>query len=77
MQVRTGIERPNLLTEAVLNRPMVKLVSDEFPSVKPCYGTKAMHQVRIRLGSQVMMPGKIMQSASPRIISKTNGVADL
>ena len=34
-------------------------------------------QVLIRLGSQVMISGKTMHSASPRIISITKGVADL
>ena len=35
-----------------------------------------VRQVFIRLGSQVMIPGNIMQSASPIIISRTNGVAE-
>lgn len=34
-------------------------------------------QFLIRLGNQVMISGKIMQSASPTIMSSTNGVADL
>jgi hypothetical protein len=34
-------------------------------------------QVFIRLGSHVMMPGKIMQMMRPNIISNTNGIDDL
>ena len=35
------------------------------------------HQVLIRPGSQVMIPGKIMQRMRPKIMSKTNGIDDL
>ena len=34
-------------------------------------------QVLIRLGSTVMIPGKIMHRMSPNIMSSTNGVCDL
>jgi hypothetical protein len=40
-------------------------------------GSNLGHQVLIRLGSQVMIPGKIMQRMRPNIMSKTNGIDDL
>lgn len=35
------------------------------------------HQLLIRLGNQVMIPGKIMQRMRPNNINPTNGSADL
>lgn len=40
-------------------------------------GTDRVRQVFIRLGSQVTIPGKIMQMMRPNNISPTNGIADL
>jgi hypothetical protein len=40
-------------------------------------GAVQMRQILIRLGSQVMIPGKTMQRTRPTTMSKTNGVDDL
>jgi hypothetical protein len=40
-------------------------------------GSNLGRHVLIRLGSQVMIPGKIMQRMRPNIMSKTNGIDDL